>query len=187
MQPVFQFFWINLKECIYRFTNRNYSTEFKPSNVISCMNHKYSGKPIANILYCNPYFFQFFRILLRITRKPKAFLRFSFVTSNDNMKKERCAKYRAATVQGNVIPTQLYSILPIDILQVFFSLGAIVLWRPHASQPHSDESQVDDSHYTFSKNVSGLFGSNTSLQVMTVTRSSVSDRLIMLWVQPGII
>lgn len=41
--------------------------------------------------------------------------------------------------------------------------------------------------YTFSKKVSGLFGSNTSLQVITVTRSSVSDRLTMLCVQPGII
>ena len=100
---------------------------------------------------------------------------------------ERCAKYRAATVQGKVIPTQPYSTLPIDILQVFFSLGAIVLWRPHASQPHSDESQVGDSHYTFSKNVSGFFGSKISLQVMTVTRSSVSERLMMLWVHPGII
>ena len=43
------------------------------------------------------------------------------------------------------------------------------------------------SSYTTSKKVSGLFGSNTSLQVMTVTRSSVSDRLMMLCVQPGII
>lgn len=41
--------------------------------------------------------------------------------------------------------------------------------------------------YTSSKNVSGCDGSNTSLQVMTVTRFSVSLRLVILWVQPGII
>ena len=35
-------------------------------------------------------------------------------------------------------------------------------------------------NYTFSKNVSGWFGSNTSLQVITVTRSSVLERLMML-------
>ena len=34
--------------------------------------------------------------------------------------------------------------------------------------------------HTGSKNVSGLFGLKTSLQVITVTRFSVSDRLIML-------
>ena len=34
--------------------------------------------------------------------------------------------------------------------------------------------------YTGSKNVSGCPGSKISLQVMTVTRSSVSDRLIIL-------
>ena len=37
-------------------------------------------------------------------------------------------------------------------------------------------------YFTGSKNVSGLFGSKTSLQYMTVTRSSVSERLMMLWV-----
>ena len=35
---------------------------------------------------------------------------------------------------------------------------------------------------TFSKNVSGLSGSNCSLAHITVTRSSVSDKLIMLCV-----
>ena len=40
--------------------------------------------------------------------------------------------------------------------------------------------------HTGSKKVSGLFGSKTSLQVITVTRSSVSLRLMMLCVQPGI-
>ena len=35
---------------------------------------------------------------------------------------------------------------------------------------------------TFSKNVSGRVGSKHSLQYITVTRSSVSDRLMMLWV-----
>ena len=40
--------------------------------------------------------------------------------------------------------------------------------------------------YTGSKKVSGFFGSNTSLQVITVTRSSVSDKLMMLCVHPGI-
>lgn len=34
--------------------------------------------------------------------------------------------------------------------------------------------------YTFSKNVSGCPGSKTSLHVITVTKSSVSDRLMML-------
>ena len=45
-------------------------------------------------------------------------------------------------------------------------------------QPHQS--------FTFSKNVSGLFGSKISLQVITVTKSSVSLRLMMLCVQPGI-
>ena len=40
--------------------------------------------------------------------------------------------------------------------------------------------------HTGSKKVSGLFGSKISLQVITVTRSSVSLRLMMLCVQPGI-
>ena len=37
-------------------------------------------------------------------------------------------------------------------------------------------------YLTFSKKVSGLFGLKISLQYMTVTRSSVSERLMMLWV-----
>lgn len=41
-------------------------------------------------------------------------------------------------------------------------------------------------NHTGSKKVSGLFGSKISLQVITVTRSSVSLRLMMLCVQPGI-
>ena len=40
---------------------------------------------------------------------------------------------------------------------------------------------------TFSKNVSGRFGLKISLHVITVTKSSVSERLTMLCVQPGII
>ena len=40
--------------------------------------------------------------------------------------------------------------------------------------------------YTGSKKVSGCLGLKISLQVITVTRFSVSDRLMMLWVQPGI-
>ena len=39
--------------------------------------------------------------------------------------------------------------------------------------------------YTFSKNVSGLLGSKISLQYITVTRFSVSLKLMMLWVYPG--
>ena len=42
------------------------------------------------------------------------------------------------------------------------------------------------SSHTGSKKVSGWFGSKISLQVMTVTKFSVSDRLMMLCVQPGI-
>ena len=41
--------------------------------------------------------------------------------------------------------------------------------------------------FTGSKNVSGCFGSKISLHVITVTRFSVSDKLIMLCVHPGII
>ena len=41
--------------------------------------------------------------------------------------------------------------------------------------------------HTFSKKVSGCFGLKISLHVITVTRSSVSERLMMLCVQPGII
>ena len=52
--------------------------------------------------------------------------------------------------------------------------------------PHSFKHLISGL-YTFSKKVSGLLGSNTSLQVITVTRSSVSDKLIILCVQPGII
>ena len=42
-------------------------------------------------------------------------------------------------------------------------------------------------NYTFSPKVSGLSGSNCSLSHITVTRFSVSDKFIMLCVQPGII
>ena len=38
------------------------------------------------------------------------------------------------------------------------------------------------AYFTGSKNVSGLLGLKTSLQYITVTRSSVSERLMMLWV-----
>jgi len=45
---------------------------------------------------------------------------------------------------------------------------------------------VSSENYTASPNVSGFFGLKISLHVITVTRSSVSLRLIMLCVQPGI-
>ena len=38
--------------------------------------------------------------------------------------------------------------------------------------------------YTFSKNVSGCSGSNDSFAHITVTRSSLSDKLMMLCVYP---
>lgn len=41
--------------------------------------------------------------------------------------------------------------------------------------------------YTGSKNVSGCPGSKISLHVITVTKSSVSDKLMILCVHPGII
>ena len=43
------------------------------------------------------------------------------------------------------------------------------------------------THYTGSPKVSGLLGLKISLQVITVTRFSVSLRLMILCVQPGII
>lgn len=42
------------------------------------------------------------------------------------------------------------------------------------------------SFYTGSKNVSGCVGSKISLHVITVTKSSISDKLIILCVHPGI-
>ena len=67
----------------------------------------------------------------------------------------------------------------------------------YRTQPENKEAVLDFSMFllfllvsycpkfqTFSKNVSGFFGSKTSLQVMTVTKSSVSDSLIMLCVHP---
>lgn len=55
-----------------------------------------------------------------------------------------------------------------------------------APAPNAWEPDPNAVIQTFSKNVSGLCGLNTSLQVITVTRFSVSDRLMMLCVQPGI-
>lgn len=43
------------------------------------------------------------------------------------------------------------------------------------------------ANYTGSKNVSGFSGLNISLHVITVTKFSVSLKLIILCVQPGII
>ena len=45
-----------------------------------------------------------------------------------------------------------------------------------------DEGAKKRDHWTTSKKVSGRFGSKDSLAHMRVTRSSVSDRLMMLWV-----
>ena len=70
---------------------------------------------------------------------------------------------------------------PLDNLR-----GGQVLPIQTVTVPHSFKHLISGL-YTFSKKVSGLLGSNTSLQVITVTRSSVSDKLIILCVQPGII
>ena len=50
--------------------------------------------------------------------------------------------------------------------------------------PFQNPSKHVKAH-TFSKKVSGPPGSNTSLQYITVTKSSVSERLMMLCVYPG--
>ena len=67
----------------------------------------------------------------------------------------------------------------------------------HGAMPQCDSIQLEAEGsklkaqgslplYTFSANVSGCSGLKISLQVITVTRFSVSDRLMMLCVQPGI-
>ena len=52
---------------------------------------------------------------------------------------------------------------------------------------YSNASHLLFCYFTISKNVSGLSLLNISLHVITVTRFSVLDRLIILCVQPGII
>ena len=56
--------------------------------------------------------------------------------------------------------------------------------RSQLPNPFQKPSKHVKAH-TFSKKVSGRPGSNTSLQYITVTKSSVSERLMMLCVKPG--
>ena len=66
------------------------------------------------------------------------------------------------------------------------NLGAPVIF-PCKIVFHKNLLTSTSTHsYTGSKKVSGWLGLKISLQVITVTRFSVSDRLMMLWVQPGI-
>ena len=71
-------------------------------------------------------------------------------------------------------------------LRVFKSLLSPLSSHIEKGMEVSGVRKMQKNSHTGSENVSGLAGLKTSLHVMTVTRSSVSLRLIILCVHPGI-